>query len=258
MFGFLKGLFSGNKNSYEVEVTTKLVVNQEVNPAREMLKEATALKKEKKYDEASEKLKEAFSFEGAGDLMAKERMRLAMYLQLAKRNDEGWRVLNEINCQYTDVFSQAEIANQMRVFLQKEKKYKHAVLFSVWSICKEVERDRYNIQGSIDLADQMASSREKFEFLSKGKKEKVYGKTPKGNPITDSAYEMFNDRINDSISKDGVGDRVQTLLKKAKKDELVDSLSSSVSRYLKTSEHYDLREVRDIVNSILTGEEIAV
>lgn len=258
MFGYIKSLFSNKQNTPQVMVSSTLIANNEINPAREMLKEATALKKKKRYDEACEKLKEAFSINGAEDLMVKERMRLPMYLQLAKLNDEGWRILNELNVQYTDVFSQAEIANQMRVFLQKEKKYTQAVLFSVWSICKEVERDRKNIQGSIDLADQWATNKDDFGFLPEGRKEKVYGKTPKGNPITDSAYKMFNDRVADRLSKESVSDRILPLLKKAKKEQLVDNLSEAISKYLKASEYYDLREVRDIINTNLMNEETDV
>lgn len=259
MFGFIKSIFLGNKNKPQVQGTVRVVVNSEINPARQMLKEATALKKEKKYDEACEKLVEAFSLDGSQDLMVKERMRLPMYLQLAKRNDEGWRIPNELNIKYTDVFSQAEIANQMRIFLQKEKKYLQAILFSVWSICKEVERDRYNIQGCIELADQWASNKDdEYGFLREGRKEKVYGKTPKRNPITDSAYKIFIDRISDSISEDGVADRILPLLKKAKKEYLTNNLSSSISKHLKSSKSYDFREVRDILDSILVKEEIAV
>jgi hypothetical protein len=239
MFNFLKGIFSSNKN-----------LQVEINPAREMLKEATVLKKEKKYDEACDKLKQAFMSKGASDLMAKERMRLPMYLQLAKKNDEGWKILNEINVEYTDVFSQAEIANQMRVFLQKEKNYIEAVLFSIWNICKEVERDRFNIQSSINLTDQWALNKEEFGS-NEEEKETVYGKTPKGNPITDSTYKMFNDRVNKNISKSGVSDNISTLLKKAKKEELIDSLSKSISKFLHSSKQYELREVRKIIKSIL-------
>jgi hypothetical protein len=239
MFDFLKGIFSSNKN-----------LQVEINPAREMLKEATVLKKEKKYDEACDKLKQAFMSKGASDLMAKERMRLPMYLQLAKKNDEGWKILNEINVEYTDVFSQAEIANQMRVFLQKEKNYIEAILFSIWNICKEVERDRFNIQRSINLTDQWALNKEEFGS-NEEEKETVYGKTPKGNPITDSTYKMFNDRVNKNISKSGVSDNISTLLRKAKKEELIDSLSKSISKFLHSSKQYELREVRKIIKSIL-------
>jgi len=241
MFNFLKGIFSSNKGS-----------RVEINPAREMLKKATVLKKEKKYDEACNKLKQAFLSEGASDLLAKERMRLPMYLQLAKKNDEGWKILNEINVEYTDVFSQAEIANQMRVFLQKEKNYIQAILFSIWNICKEVERDRFNIQSSINLTDQCVLNKAEFGFEEdEDEKETVYGKTPKGNPITDSAYKMFIDRVNKNISKSGVSDSISTLLKKANKEELIDSLSKSISNYLHSSKQYELREVREIIKSIL-------
>ncbi len=139
--------------------------------------------------------------------------------------------------------------------MQKEKKFTQAVLFSVWSICKEVERDRHNIHGSIELADQWASNQDDFGFLSEGRNEKIYGKTPKGSPITDSAYKIFNDRVAGSISKEGVTDRILPLLKKAKKAQLTDNLSGAISKYLKASEYYDLREVRDIINTILMSED---
>ena len=101
-------------------------------------------------------LREAYSIKGSDELMVKDRLRLPMYLQLAGRNDEGWQELNELNIRYTDVFDQAEIANQMRIFLQKEGRYIQAILFSIWAICKEVDRDRYNLERSIELADDLA------------------------------------------------------------------------------------------------------
>lgn len=254
MFDFIKNILSSKKSDPRVAVSTSGVPNVEINPAREMLKEATALKKDKKYDEACEKLREAFSLEGADGLMVKERLRLPMYLQLANKNDEGWKILNEMNVQFTDYFSQAEIADQMRVFLQKEKKYSHAVLFAIWSICKEIERDRKNIQGSISLADQYAEHKSEWGFLSEGRSEEIYGTTLKGNPITDHAYKMFHDRVRESSSIDGVRDRIFPLLKKAKKEDVADDFSESVSRYLGSAERYDFREVRDIVNEFLVNE----
>jgi len=149
MFEFIRNILSSTKKEPRAGVRTGATVDSERNPVGEMLKEATALKREKKYNEACEKLKEAFSVEGANDLMVKTRLRLPMYLQLAGKNDEGWRVLNEMNAQFTDVYSQAEIANQMRVFLEKEARYSQALLFATLNICKEIERDRHNIQRSI-------------------------------------------------------------------------------------------------------------
>ena len=88
--------------------------------ARNLLKEATALKKEKKYVEACEKLREAYRAEGAENLMIEDRLRLPMYLQLAEKNDEGWDELNRLLTKYTDQFSQPRIAHQMGIFLRKE------------------------------------------------------------------------------------------------------------------------------------------
>lgn len=88
--------------------------------ARNFLKEATALKREKKYIEACEKLREAYSADGAENLMIEDRLRLPMYLQLAAKNDEGWDELNRLSAKYVDQFSQPRIANQMEIFLRKE------------------------------------------------------------------------------------------------------------------------------------------
>jgi hypothetical protein len=94
--------------------------------ARGLLKEATALKREKKYADACEKLRQAYSSDGAENLMIEERLRLPMYLLLAGRNDEGWEELNRLNARYVDQFSQPVIAHQMRVFRNKEGKNRPA------------------------------------------------------------------------------------------------------------------------------------
>lgn len=252
---------------------TSIVIKDTSSPSREMLKEATALKKEGKYEEACEKLKEAYSAKGSEDLTTKELLRLPMYLQLAKKNDEGWRILNDMNVRYLDVFSQAEIANQMRVFLEKDKKFNQALLFSVWSICKEVERNRWNMQESIKMADypvkqiswkELAGpncrlSKEQLDALdasvSNMGNEIVYGHTPKGNPITDPSYKMFVDRTEKSISIYGVRDQIFPLIKKLKLEDKLGSISLSISKYLRSSESYDLRNIRDIISSSLSGEK---
>jgi hypothetical protein len=90
--------------------------------ARDLLKEATVLKKEKKYAEACATLREAYSADGSENLMIEERLRLPMYLLLAGRNDEGWEELNRLDSQHIDQFSQPIIAHQMRVFCKKEGK----------------------------------------------------------------------------------------------------------------------------------------
>lgn len=90
------------------------------NPSRNLLKEATALKKEKRYLDACNKLREAYLADGAENLMIEDRLRLPMYLQLAGRNDEGWAELNRLLKKYNDQFSNSIILNQIKIFLKKE------------------------------------------------------------------------------------------------------------------------------------------
>lgn len=88
--------------------------------ARILLKEATALTRDKKYIEACDKLREAYAADGAVNLMIEDRLRLPMYLQLAGKNDDGWTELNRLSARYVDQFSRPMIANQLRIFLRKE------------------------------------------------------------------------------------------------------------------------------------------
>jgi hypothetical protein len=206
-----------------VQIKTSVVMSSSsssVSSARKLLKEATQLKKSKEYDAACEKLREAYEASDANELMVKERLRLPMYLQLAGKNDEGWKALNELNVEYIDVFSQAEIANQMRVFLQKEKQFKKAIIFSIWSIAKEIERDVQGVEGSIDNADKMAELRAEYDFLEYDDEKEIHGYTPNGNPITDYAYELFLSRLTEAKSIEGIHRRIEKDMKKAKLLEL--------------------------------------
>lgn len=253
MFSILKKLFSNNKKTQNIattiSVTTTTSYSDEVNPSRELLKVATQLKKEKKYDEACEKLREAFSTEGSENLMAKERLRLPMYLQLAGKNDEGWRILNELNISYTDVYSQADIANQMRVFLQKEKKFEKAILFGAWNICKGIECYQSSIDGCISMADEMAKL--DMDFQSFSKNDEIYAHTPSGNAITDQAYKLFQERIASSSSLEGVKDSLIPMLKKAKLHNQLEDITIGFSKYLQSSSNYDFVEVRDYFNKAI-------
>ena len=252
MFKFIKNIFQKNgKNEYKFEIVTTVSVNNEPNPSRELLKDATTLKYEGKYNEACEKLKEAFNAKGSESLTVKERMRLAMYLQLAKKSEEGWQVLKEINEKYTDVFSQADIANQMRIFLQKEKLFREAIIFSIWTLCKEIERDKYNIKICIENADRIANN-PLLQRIGRREKETVYGRTPEGNPITDKFYKILNDRINEKKSREGIEKTVEPLLKKMKKENFKNEIADSISNYFSKSENYELKEIEDIIDLVLT------
>ncbi|MDI6688324.1 MAG: hypothetical protein QME06_08920 [Desulfobacterales bacterium] len=249
MFNFIKNLFSKiNDNNVSISLTKNDSIQYQESKARSLLKEATKLKKEKKFSEACEKLKEAYIVQGSDELSVKDRLRLPMYLQLAGKNNEGWQILNELNITHVDVSSQADIANQMRVFLQKEKNHKKAVYFGAWNLCKEIERDRSNIKHCLDMSDEFAALDAEYDLSNNSdKKDKVYIHTRKGNPVTDPAYEMFCERVEYSISFDGVKEAIVHLLKKAKLENISDALSRSLSGYLTSKKRYDFAKVQELI-----------
>ncbi len=249
MFNFLKNLFGkSNQNKISISITKNFSTDYQEIKARSLLKEATKLKKEKKYSEACEKLKEAYVAQGSDELSVKDHFRLPMYLQLNGKNDEGWKILNELNIKHVDVFSQADIANQMRVFLQKEKNHKKAIYFGVWTLCKEIERDRSNIKDCLKMTDEFAALDAEYDLSDNSdKRDKVYTHTRKGNPVTDPAYEMFCERVEYSISVDGVKEVLAPLLKKAKLENISDDLSRRLSDYITSKKRYDFAKVQEII-----------
>lgn len=267
MLDFLKNLLGPNKKEVDClnsssttppstpsinSPSVQLEPQYDTNAARDLLKKAAQMKKEKKYKEACETLKEAYAAQGSAYLMIEDRLRLPMYLQLAGDSDEGWRVLNELNINYVDVFSQTIIANQMRVFLQKENNHKEAILLGVWALCKEVEQDKNNILGCYDFADYIVKVDKEFDdklgsHISFGKKEKVIAHSPNGNPITDVAYKMFLARLKHNSSQNGVKEKLEPLLKKAKAENTLDDLSRQLSKYLKSTEQYDISVIRELI-----------
>lgn len=114
LFARIGNIFSNSKENFS------LSNSQSSDLARSLLKEATALKKEKKYIQACEKLREAYSSNDSENLMIEDRLRLPMYLQLAGKNDEGWDELNRLLKKYIDPYSPPIISHQMKVFLKKE------------------------------------------------------------------------------------------------------------------------------------------
>ena len=99
------------------------------------MKKAVDFKKQKHFDEACEILKDLFKLFDSPSL--EHRLRLPMYLQLAGRNDEAWGDFQKIGIKYISLRSMSTIANQKRIFLQKEKKDRPAILEGAWAhVCK--------------------------------------------------------------------------------------------------------------------------
>src|SRR5690625_2403268 len=107
---------------------------------KELLHLATQKKKEGNFDEAIQHLKEAYKVIGKGRINydIKTLLRLPKYLQLADRSDEAWSEFNKL---LSEVYSNRNdniviqhidasiIYDSMRLFLQREKKHKQALVF---------------------------------------------------------------------------------------------------------------------------------
>ncbi len=231
MFGLLKKLFSGKQVEQELPVGD--------NEARGLMRVAAALKEEKEYDQACEKMEEALQAKGADKLELFERLRYPSYLQLAGREEEGWQALNELSVTFVSPDSQVEITDQMIRFLLRGENYQEALMFTVWWLCLMVDHDRRAIERMIRVADNppLVSSGE-------GKAgSKAYGETESGNPIRDRAYKVCSERYEEFTSLRGVTNKIRKLHKQAGRTENVAEMAGEVANYLKSAGRYDLGDV---------------
>ncbi len=116
----------------------------------ELLKLATQKKKEGDLNEAIEYLKKAYKEIGKSDTghSVKTFLRLPKYLQLADKNDEAWSEFNKLLAkgypsQPNDLFvifnDHSTIYDAMKLFLQREKKFKKAILHLCLSFFARVQ-----------------------------------------------------------------------------------------------------------------------
>ena len=138
-----------------------------------------------------------------------------MFLQLGDKSKEGWKVINELNKEFTDAFSQEKISNQMRIFLQKDKKYHLAVVYGAWSICTEINRERH-------CPDSVA--KETLDLAGM-------------------------DRIEEMKSDLHIKQVLTPLLKKAKLQNELDRISLALFKYINSNEEYDFLKVSVIAFS---------
>lgn len=113
-----------------------------IDSVQPLLTKAVAHKKAKEWDEALACLDEAYKLAAQQpyDYMEwSNYLRLPAYLQLAGRNDEAWRWLNNLSCgefPYREQSNEAAIqlgwramvSDKMRLFLEREKKFKPALI----------------------------------------------------------------------------------------------------------------------------------
>lgn len=125
------------KKKRSVRLTFETKVNDDLfRHYSELVKEATALHKAGKFDDAVDKLKVAYreAEEKKLTLTVKDYLKLPPYLQKAKRNDEAWAWFNTLIRQTaSDHMSLSEIYDKMRLFRQREGDPKDAIKYGVLS-----------------------------------------------------------------------------------------------------------------------------
>ena len=210
--------------------------------ARTLLKEATALKRAKRYDEAVAMLRRAYDMPTASPMMIQERLRLPMYLQLAGRADEGGGEMNRLNITYVDQFSQISIAAQMANFLRKEGKYKNAALFTAWTLCKHKEADVDTCAYMMRSADQKPAS----GLPQWTQPMPTTGTTPSGNPIYDITYPSLRRRLTEDYGAAGIRAWLGRDLTKVAANEVIAAVVADLSSYLAGPPPYDLVPIRTI------------
>lgn len=174
-----------------------------------LLKEATAKRKVGDLENAIKLLREAYKEIGKGSIIysVDTFLRLPLYLQEAKRNDEAWREFNLLLTKgYPNQMNDPElipmyhsiIYDKMRLFLQREGKSELAVRFGI------------------------------FSYLS-------------------WAIGLYRQKRNDELRvyalRENFEETIRKLLKKAKKEDLVEKVSTIVEEQIKRLPNIDFGEL---------------
>ncbi|MCP4582395.1 MAG: hypothetical protein GY839_12345 [candidate division Zixibacteria bacterium] len=161
------------------------------NPDK-LLSQATEMKDKGKFDKAIEKLKNAYI------AIAKSKtiypigtfLRLPIYLQQANKNDEAWKEFNSLLLNgYANQIKDPDlipmdhcaIYDKMRLFLQREKRFKKSIIFGIYSF----------ISWGIGLYYQNRKDELKI-YISNENMDKQISKLLKKAKIIDKKDEIIN------------------------------------------------------------------
>lgn len=180
----------------------------------DLLKDATIKKKDGDFDNAVNSLKLAFEKIKKTDISysVETFLRLPLYLQAAKRNDEAWQEFNNLIAfgypnqhNYIDIrpYEESIIYDKMRLFLQRENKNEMAILFGIYSYLK------------VAIA------------LFRQKRQSEY-----------------------SVHKNELDEYLLPLLKKAKIEYLIKDYSRAIKPFLNDIEKINLSEIKERISEL--------
>lgn len=247
--GFFDFIFGKKDNDFKVNVsvsTTSKINTISETKANKLAKEATQLKKEKKYEEALAKFQEALKAGGQKEFSIQMLLRLPMYYQLLGRSDDSWAEYQLLATKYMSPYDQAVIYDKMRLQLQKEKSNMGAIPFGVYAYIMRIAGFQLLVEQSEGMDEQSKQTAKEFKELGldydfKSLKE---------------ATEDDKQRVQDSLSQEAVLEMLKPLLKKAKVKDTDNRLLNGVvelgQKIAKDNTHCSYVDVHNLCKEILT------
>jgi len=206
---FLDFIFGKKDKKVKVTVTHTYSEIEVESKANKLAKEATQLKKEKKYDEALAKFLEALNTKGSEEFSIQMRLRLPMYYQLAGRRDDSWTAYQDLSHLYLSPFEQAPIYDKMRLQLQREKSYMGAIPYGIFSFIMGIQGYQQLVNKTLQMIDE-----HKRINLDTTKVEKM---------LKDDRERMSN-----NYSEEAITNMLNPLLKKAKMGNIREHLIKGI------------------------------
>ena len=238
--GFLDFIFG--KKDTEVSIsytvtTTSTFTEPADTKANKLAKEATKLKKEKKYKEALNKFLEAIKADGSEDFSVQLELRLPMYYQLLGRRDDAWGALQDLSHKYNKPSDQSRIYDKMRLHLQKEKSHMGAIAHGIFAFIMTTQGHQELVYSNLQILDEY----------------KQRGIDPK---VVNESLKMDIDRMKNNYSNKVVSDMLEPLLKKANMEDMKKPLMSgimAIGNKIQNNRHRaNYIEVHDICKAVFT------
>ncbi|WP_218135460.1 hypothetical protein [Serratia marcescens] len=226
---------------------------------RDLLKEATRLKKEKKYDEACQTLRVAFQSADVSEYIdIHERLRLPVYLCFANRDDEAWFELNRLSSTYQDSISQIAIRSKMQKFLEDEGKLIDAAFFLAWVYILELKHKIDLIVNIHAAADKWANEESmivemkdggfaSLDFRKINDGREPFAFTNAGNPIYDVAHNHMLASLNRRLTVEVIEDEFLDVCCKIDRLDLPPAIADKILEIV-GSDDYSKEWVSDLHN----------
>jgi len=209
--GFFDFMFGKEDKDIQKTVTPLITITEIAeSKANKLAKEATQLKKEKKYEEALAKFLLALDTKGSEKFSIQMRLRLPMYYQLLGRRDDSWSAYQDLLHTYLSPFDQAPIYDKMRLQLQREKSYMGAIPYGIFSFIMGTQGHQQLVNKTIQMIDE----HNQMGLDTKSVKEML---------------KIDMERMSNNYTKEAVANILDPLLKKAKMANIQEPLIKGIS-----------------------------